>query len=75
MSLLANYYCLVINPKIDYVGKSVHLAFAVDKQLLPRVFKDNSKIGATDEIMFVDYIARRLEKCERESLRCILDLS
>lgn len=70
VSLLANLYCVVINPKIDFVGKSVHLAFTVDRQLLPRVFKVPDGKDGTKEIMFVDYIAERLEKCERERRYC-----
>ena len=70
VSLLANYYCLVINPRIDFVGKSVHLAFHVDVKLLPRMFKIPTGSGQTEDIMFIDYIADRLEKCERERRYC-----
>ncbi|TAV10201.1 HD domain-containing protein [Rhizobium leguminosarum] len=70
LSLLANYYCLVINPKIDFIGKSVHLVFDVEKQLLPRVFRIPKDGGGMEDIMFVDYIARRLEKGERERKYC-----
>lgn len=70
VSLLANYYCYVINPKIDFVGRSAHLAFYVDKQLLPRTFTVPNRDGHNEELLFVDYIAQRLEKCERERRYC-----
>lgn len=70
LSLLANLYCLVINRRIDFKGNSVHLEFMIDKQLLPRTFAIPVKGGGTREIMFVDYIAERLEKCERERRYC-----
>lgn len=70
LSLLANYYCLCINGRIDFPSESVHLDFYVDRQLLPRVFKVPDGKGGTSEIMFVDYIAERLEKCERERRYC-----
>ncbi|MVA33953.1 HD domain-containing protein [Agrobacterium vitis] len=70
LSRLANLYCLVINPKIDFVGKSVHLSFDVHRKLLPEVFSLTRKDGAAEDILFVDYIAERLEKCERERRYC-----
>jgi hypothetical protein len=70
MSLLANLYCLVINRRIDFKGKSIHLEFTIDKKLLPRTFTISDGEDRTREIMFVDYIAERLEKCERERRYC-----
>lgn len=70
LSLLANLYCLVINRRVDFKGKSVHLSFTIDKQLLPRTFQVPDGNGGMREIMFVDYIAERLEKCERERRYC-----
>ncbi len=70
LSVLSNLYCRAINRRVDFKGKSVHLAFTIDKQLLPRTFVIPVKGGGTREIMFVDYIAERLEKCELERRYC-----
>ncbi|SCX32366.1 putative HD superfamily hydrolase [Agrobacterium sp. DSM 25558] len=70
ISLLANLYCKSINTKIDHAGKSITLAYDIEMELLPRVFKVQTKQGGTSEVMFIDYVADRLEKCERERRYC-----
>ncbi|MES5099532.1 hypothetical protein ABUK73_14990 [Agrobacterium sp. BA1120] len=70
MSVLANLYCKAINTKIDYTGKSITLTYDVETELLPRIFEVPNKHGGTDEVMFIDYIATRLEKCESERRYC-----
>lgn len=70
VSLLANYYCQLINPKIDFVGKSVHLEFHVPVKLLPKVFSIPKSDGTTEDLLFIDYVASRIEKCERERRYC-----
>lgn len=69
-SLLANYYCLLINRRIDFISNSVHLNFDVDQKYLSQIFIVKNKDGSPNEIMLVDYIADRLEKCERERRYC-----
>lgn len=70
LSILANLYCRAINRKIDFGGKSIHLEFTIDKSLLSRSFTIPDKDLGTRDILFVDYIAERLEKCESERRYC-----
>lgn len=69
-SLLANYYCLLISRRIDFIGHSVHLNFELDVKYLPMKFTLKNKDGTTTEKMLIDYIADRLEKCEQERRYC-----
>lgn len=69
-SLLANYYCLLISRRIDFISRSVHLNFELDVKYLPMKFTLKNKDGRETEKLLIDYIAERLEKCERERRYC-----
>ncbi len=70
VSMLANLYCKAINTSIDHTGKSITLTYDVETELLPRIFKVPNGKGGVEDVMFIDYIASRLEKCESERRYC-----
>jgi hypothetical protein len=69
-SLLANYYCLLISRRIDFISHSVQLNFELDVKYLPMKFRLKNNDGSTTEKMLIDYIADRLEKSEQERRYC-----
>lgn len=44
-SVIQNLYCDVVNPNIDYIGRSLTLEYNVDKQLLDVEYPNDEEIG------------------------------
>ncbi len=68
-SVIHNLYCKVINIRADYLGHTISIDFDVERELLDREFvlKEDS---LDTRILLIDYITRRLEKCEQERRYC-----
>jgi hypothetical protein len=67
-SFLPNFYCKIINTNIDYLSGDVFIKYMIDKANLRETFPDPESDGA--ETLVVDYIAKRLNKCDLERRYC-----
>lgn len=64
-----NQFCKAINVEVDPQGRDVKIGFLIDRELLDREYTliegENTR-----QILLVDYIAERLQKCDRERRYC-----
>ncbi len=68
-SVLHNLYCVLINSHIDYISRSVSIEFNLDRNDLVRLYSMREGDDVR-QVYIVDYIAMRLDKCERERQYC-----
>lgn len=69
-SLLPNLYCQVIHPVVvDPAGRTISITFDLRKAHLNEEYVLVER-GEGHPVLLVDYIARRLDKCERERQYC-----
>jgi HD superfamily phosphodiesterase len=67
-SFLPNFYCKAINTKIDVLAGNISLTYAIKKEDLGMAHPDPE--NADHPTLVVDYIAKRIAKCDQERRYC-----
>ncbi|UFW42054.1 HD domain-containing protein [Bradyrhizobium sp. WSM471] len=67
-SYLPNFYCKVINTKIDVLAGNISLTYSIHKEDLGAEHPDPE--NSDKPTLVVDYIAKRIAKCDQERRYC-----
>lgn len=68
-SVVHNLFCQVVNIHVDYRAHQISLDFDVDRRLLDRKYP-LIEGGGEEQVLLIDYIRKRIEKCEMERRYC-----